>query len=808
MYYVDSQRTITRRDSSLITSRIGRPEGDTDTWSVYHDRQTPLLYTTDSTGSVANRPKGSVQKELVTMMFESMLHSIVESWEIIAPPKQVESYTNLDFGKTVSETFTFTGKKKSKPIIKSSKTKPSRSKLGLSEITQIAEPVSWWSAPDEKALIRFRNGNTYEGNISMKCMHGEGRFQWADGTVYLGQFKDNEMVGKGLIQWHDDTWYQGEFSGNLRHGQGLYVDSRLQRSYAGGWHCGTKHGEGVIYYDKSFKNSYDGQWIHNERFGYGSREYCASSGYQGEWDRNIREGKGLMIWPNTDFYRGEWKNGVMSGYGIYIWDAYYNNTLSLPSLNAYRGYWEKGQRNGYGVLNLGLGYGSFYKGDFKNNKKNGVGRFVTNSGLILQDKNLFIDDTLGPMKSIDHKSSNDMFKNASWEPFQFDICDSSVGLSYHIDQALKNLDKQEEIRTNIINDYIENNKLRKSVEVQAPVRKDERDKDLEEHNPEDHLEDLIVFEESSLRKSLRCYETDLENIYYRYATICNNMEVYFKPVMIRLFLWQLYYDCNIHEKGMTLFDIDILYYQNREWLARSPHDPFEKIYFWQFIHSLITVASKLYAKRHLPGARPDTILASAFRKFMEEDVLPGSNEHKGRLVNGFGAFVPLKAAYKLYRTIGEPHTVRNFLRGVYRSPHVVDRPSPPMFETPDEFLPLGRNVYIFGDEMSFIVDDHVPEQQQQKIITDSLKLFNFANLSSKTIIKIFAKIFPQIHTLDKIMDLNIKLTFFEFFEAFVDCAEESIKVKDEEIKWREKLSCVETTPAPHSTPTGFMAKPK
>lgn len=43
----------------------------------------------------------------------------------------------------------------------------------------------WWSAPDEKALIRFRNGNIYEGNISMKCMHGEGRFQWADGTVYL-----------------------------------------------------------------------------------------------------------------------------------------------------------------------------------------------------------------------------------------------------------------------------------------------------------------------------------------------------------------------------------------------------------------------------------------------------------------------------------------------------------------------------------------------------------------------------------------------------------------------------------------------
>lgn len=44
---------------------------------------------------------------------------------------------------------------------------------------------TWWSAPDERAIIKFRNGNVYEGSISMKCMHGEGRFQWADGTVYL-----------------------------------------------------------------------------------------------------------------------------------------------------------------------------------------------------------------------------------------------------------------------------------------------------------------------------------------------------------------------------------------------------------------------------------------------------------------------------------------------------------------------------------------------------------------------------------------------------------------------------------------------
>lgn len=77
-----------------------------------------------------------------------------------------------------------------------------------------------------------------------------------------GCFKDNEMNGRGLLQWKDDTWYEGDFSGNLRHGKGMYVDSRRQRSYIGEWYSGTKHGQGIIYYSESFKNSYDGQWVY------------------------------------------------------------------------------------------------------------------------------------------------------------------------------------------------------------------------------------------------------------------------------------------------------------------------------------------------------------------------------------------------------------------------------------------------------------------------------------------------------------------------------------------------------------------
>lgn len=310
----------------------------------------------------------------------------------------------------------------------------------------------------------------------------------------------------------------------------------------------------------------------------------------------------------------------MSGHGIYIWDSHHNDSMSLPSITAYRGSWVYGQRNGYGILNLGLGLGSCYKGEFKNNKKNGAGKFITNNGLILRSHTLFEDDNLVLRKSDEnvHVATHEYIK--PFEPYQFDICDNGVGLLYHIEQALANIDKQAEIREDMIHQYMIHNQSN-NKNASTYLRKD----------PSGHLifEDFIEFEESSLRKSLRCFETELRNIYYKYATICNSKEISFNPVLIRLYLWQLYFDCNIHEKGLTLVEIDMIYNQNREWKTDTPHGPFEKIYYWQFLHSLISIARRLYAKRQLPGSRPDTILASAFRSFMENDILPGCGRCKG-----------------------------------------------------------------------------------------------------------------------------------------------------------------------------------
>lgn len=110
MFYVDSQRTVTRRDSSLIVpERIRLSQVGDEGLSTARALSTARLGS-ESTLSLIVRPKGSVQKELVTMLFESMLDTIVESWEVIVQQKAEESTPNMDFAKTTSE-LTFSKKK-------------------------------------------------------------------------------------------------------------------------------------------------------------------------------------------------------------------------------------------------------------------------------------------------------------------------------------------------------------------------------------------------------------------------------------------------------------------------------------------------------------------------------------------------------------------------------------------------------------------------------------------------------------------------------------------------------------------------
>lgn len=309
----------------------------------------------------------------------------------------------------------------------------------------------------------------------------------------------------------------------------------------------------------------------------------------------------------------------MDGFGTYIWETMYNNSLSLSTLNIYRGMWSKGLRNGYGTLDFSLG-GALYKGQFKDNKKHGRGKFITNNGSILYDTELFVDDN---MQSITRGKNQHYDDRLLKESYDFNMRDDTIDLLYHIQEALRNIDNEKEIRNNLLNDYFEKNNI-----THMAKSKEKYQTELQS------IENIIEFEELSLQKCIEHYRVNLVNAYYIYANLlCHKENIVEKPILIRMFLWQLYYDCNVHEKLLTLVEIDKMFQQNADWLSKNPHDPFEKIFFWQFLHSLITVARRLYAKRYLPSEKPDTILTKAFSVFMDKDLLPHVGLCKGKLFN-------------------------------------------------------------------------------------------------------------------------------------------------------------------------------
>lgn len=58
----------------------------------------------------------------------------------------------------------------------------------------------------------------------------------------------------------------------------------------------------------------------------------------------------------------------------------------------------------------------------------------------------------------------------------------------------------------------------------------------------------------------------------------------------------------------------------------------------------------------------------------------------------------MKSLYKLYRNLGEPCTIRTFLSSVRPPPH-YSQPQPVLVE--DDNPTLGKNAYVFGDEITF-----------------------------------------------------------------------------------------------------------
>ncbi len=80
-------------------------------------------------------------------------------------------------------------------------------------------------SPCGNGVMKYPNGDVYEGDWKDGLRDGSGVLRLADGGCYEGEFSDDEMSGEGTYTYPNGDVYEGEFVGGERDGFGLMTFS-------------------------------------------------------------------------------------------------------------------------------------------------------------------------------------------------------------------------------------------------------------------------------------------------------------------------------------------------------------------------------------------------------------------------------------------------------------------------------------------------------------------------------------------------------------------------------------------------------
>jgi len=175
----------------------------------------------------------------------------------------------------------------------------------------------------EEETITYDSGDTYKGEMKDGKRNGEGTYTWASGSTYVGEWKDGKRNGQGTMTWAYGDKYIGEWKEGKENGQGTktYDGGSI---YVGEWKDGKMHGQGTFTYEDGDK--YEGEWK-DDAIIKGINTYddgkMIFTGYFNEeddsWDKGVKDNKGFKDGSRAI---GEWKDSkFVAGMTLpYFWE--------------------------------------------------------------------------------------------------------------------------------------------------------------------------------------------------------------------------------------------------------------------------------------------------------------------------------------------------------------------------------------------------------------------------------------------------------------------------------------------------------
>ncbi|XP_065670993.1 MORN repeat-containing protein 1 isoform X3 [Hydra vulgaris] len=153
----------------------------------------------------------------------------------------------------------------------------------------------------------MRDGSYYKGCFLNGEIHGRGERYWAHSkNLFVGLFDFGEINGEGVMKYGNGDMYEGTWLENKKEGNGKlrHADGSV---YSGAFHFNKPHGEGRLMFNNG--EEFIGEWVNGMRHGHGIYQYQDGSLYEGQWRCNQFHGEGIMTHSSGIYYNGLWING-------------------------------------------------------------------------------------------------------------------------------------------------------------------------------------------------------------------------------------------------------------------------------------------------------------------------------------------------------------------------------------------------------------------------------------------------------------------------------------------------------------------
>lgn len=425
--------------------------------------------------------------------------------------------------------------------------------------------------PFTRTQVDFLNGNQFFGDMNQCRMSGSGRYLWADdGSVYEGEFnRTNVIEGRGTFKFRNhekssgSIKYCGSFADGTYHGKGQITNYFFK--FNGNFERGKFQGKGSL---KSGIEAFDG-WFESDSKVCGKRVYSDGI-FTGDFRDDGTRNFGKYEFDNGDVYFGSFDDGMFSGHGEYTWSSTSDAEIKFI------GNWHRSFRDGLGILKVD---GSTCVTVFRKNVKDGPAAVWAKNGKIYASNRMFHRDEFLGCREIEVCPENIDTLRKLFDPKTFN--------SQNFKTLINDLVEKFATATDALVYPFHVSWFELKVEHSAIwsfVR------DFPNTNREQEF--------NSMTQTVSEYASAFHELYYRYTAYSSKAVGRDCAGMLRVGLWQLMRDLELHTKSSLFNSQFILDEADRELsiLSINSYDPFDVVSISSLVQYIIYIT--LHMNKH------------------------------------------------------------------------------------------------------------------------------------------------------------------------------------------------------------------